>query len=240
MPYDLKTEVADTTFPSGALLVGMDSQADARPKVYAQSTVWGYWKTLDNTWSGQQTFAAGTLAASKPLTITQTYNGGSGVTHNAFDISVTNTSSNSASTITDWKVGGTRMFAVMLDGLIRSAVGVHSTGSNLDFACSSFAATGQFRLNSLGVSQRVDGQYGFTAGNPGTNDTYWQRDAAGIMGLRGASAGAAGLSMQTYGASPPSAPAAGLARIYADTSGGKIRLMALFPSGAAQQLAIEP
>lgn len=39
---------------------------------------------------------------------------------------------------------------------------------------------------------------------------------------------------------PPSAPAATKARLYADTSGGKVRIMALFPSGVAQQLAIEP
>jgi hypothetical protein len=39
----------------------------------------------------------------------------------------------------------------------------------------------------------------------------------------------------------PSAPAANKARIYAEDNGsGKTRLMVLFPTGAAQQIAIEP
>ncbi len=40
--------------------------------------------------------------------------------------------------------------------------------------------------------------------------------------------------------STPSAPASGAVRLYSDVSGGKQRLMAVFPSGAAQQVAIEP
>lgn len=38
----------------------------------------------------------------------------------------------------------------------------------------------------------------------------------------------------------PAAPAANTARLYVEDSGGKSRLMAVFPSGAAQQIAIEP
>lgn len=63
----------------------------------------------------------------------------------------------------------------------------------------------------------------------------------GIMTLRGSSATNPALAeFYTYDASPPAAGAASTARLYADTSGGKIRLMAIFPSGAAQQIAIEP
>ena len=75
----------------------------------------------------------------------------------------------------------------------------------------------------------------------GSADTRISRDAAAILGVRGGSSTApAALSLYTYGASPPAAPAASIVRIYADTSGAKIRLMAIFPSGAAQQIAIEP
>lgn len=38
----------------------------------------------------------------------------------------------------------------------------------------------------------------------------------------------------------PAAPAASTARLYADTSGGKVRLVVRFPTGAAQVLATEP
>lgn len=75
----------------------------------------------------------------------------------------------------------------------------------------------------------------------GTLDTGIQRLAAGVVQINGGSTTApAAAQLYTYAASPPGAPAAGNCRLYADTSGGKIRLMALFPSGEAQPLAIEP
>lgn len=75
----------------------------------------------------------------------------------------------------------------------------------------------------------------------GSNDISFRRAAAGIAQLRGStSTTPAAWELYTYGGSPPSAPGASLARLYADTSGGKIRLMVIFPSGAAQQIAIEP
>jgi hypothetical protein len=40
--------------------------------------------------------------------------------------------------------------------------------------------------------------------------------------------------------STPTAPAAGFARLYCDTSGGKNRLMCLFNTGAAQVAAAQP
>jgi hypothetical protein len=40
--------------------------------------------------------------------------------------------------------------------------------------------------------------------------------------------------------SAPVAPTAGHAKLYFDTSGGKVRLMVIFPTGGAQQVAIEP
>ena len=86
-------------------------------------------------------------------------------------------------------------------------------------------------------------RFAFTSGIAygGASDVSLFRDAAGIMGLRGSSTASPGaMSFYTYGASPPAAPGASIVRLYADTSGGKIRLMAIFPSGAAQQIAIEP
>lgn len=82
----------------------------------------------------------------------------------------------------------------------------------------------------------------WTSGNAnGTVDTTLSRNAAAILNVRGSSSTTPGaFNFYTYGASPPAAPSASQAIIYADTSGGKIRLMALFPSGAAQQIAIEP
>jgi hypothetical protein len=51
--------------------------------------------------------------------------------------------------------------------------------------------------------------------------------------------GLGGLQMPTV-TTAPGAPASGKGVLYFDTSGGKTRLMARFPTGAAQQVAIEP
>jgi hypothetical protein len=66
------------------------------------------------------------------------------------------------------------------------------------------------------------------------------REAAGVLGVRGTSTtvgGALGFIEQTA----PAAPATNGVRIYAEDNGsGKTRLMAIFATGAAQQIAIEP
>lgn len=49
-----------------------------------------------------------------------------------------------------------------------------------------------------------------------------------------------GGSLEGTVVSTPSAPAASKGRLYFDTSGGKVRLVVLFPSGAAQVIATEP
>jgi hypothetical protein len=51
--------------------------------------------------------------------------------------------------------------------------------------------------------------------------------------------GTASAVLELAQGSAPAAPSSGV-RLYADTSGGKTRLMARFPTGAAQQVAIEP
>jgi hypothetical protein len=87
------------------------------------------------------------------------------------------------------------------------------------------------------------GRFAFTNGVAygGTSDVSLFRDAAGIMGLRGSSTASPGaMSFYSYGASPPAAPGASIVRLYADTSGGKTRLMALFNTAPAVEIAIEP
>lgn len=64
-----------------------------------------------NLWTGQNTFAAGTLTASKPAGITQTWNAG-GVTFTALDVNVTDTASASDSLLIDLRVGGSSVFSV--------------------------------------------------------------------------------------------------------------------------------
>lgn len=95
-----------------------------------------------------------------------------------------------------------------------------------------------------------------TGGNAGKLNIYLRE---GGTGSGGAAAGSDGAVKFWKGSSPtetlvigldgwlegvaqttPAAPAAGRGRLYYDTSGGKVRLMARFPSGAAQLIATEP
>lgn len=103
-----------------------------------------------------------------------------------------------------------------------------------------------------GYSLASGGQFLFVNGNPSTTaaDTGLARNAAGVVEFNSGTAGTLRDWKARRGAlteytdissmTPPAAPAAGTARLYADTSGAKVRLMVIFPSGAAQQIAIEP
>ena len=98
-----------------------------------------------------------------------------------------------------------------------------------------FTGTGQVAVGSGGC-------FGWTStAAPASNsaDTYLCRSAAAIVGVLGASA--VGAAFELTEMTAPSAPSANKVRIYSEDNGsGKTRLMALFPSGAAQQIAIEP
>lgn len=73
-----------------------------------------------------------------------------------------------------------------------------------------------------------------------TRDITLMRVAAGVLGLT-ASASTGGAALEFREQTAPSAPSANNVRIYAvDNGAGKTQLMALFASGAAQQIAIEP
>jgi len=74
----------------------------------------------------------------------------------------------------------------------------------------------------------------------GTIDTRLYRDAAGVFGVRGTST-SVGAALSFIEQTAPASPAANIVRIYAEDNGsGKTRLMALFATGVAQQIAIEP
>lgn len=85
---------------------------------------------------------------------------------------------------------------------------------------------------------RVDANSGVGLG--ASADVILTRVAAAILGVRDG-AGTGGASISLVEQTAPSAPSANGVYIYAEDNGsGKTRLMALFPSGAAQQLAVEP
>ena len=95
----------------------------------------------------------------------------------------------------------------------------------------------RIRFSIEGVQARLQLSIGTTMGSP---DVILATEAAGIFAFRGINT-STGAALGLVEMTAPAAPAANGVRIYAvDNGSGKTQLMALFATGAAQQLAIEP
>jgi hypothetical protein len=96
------------------------------------------------------------------------------------------------------------------------------------------------------ISARIGSVSGFaTAMGVGPNgaspDIFLFRRAAGVGAITGNAGGTTGAALEFLEQTAPAAPSANNVRIYAEDDGaGKTRLMALFATGAAVQIAIEP
>ncbi len=92
-----------------------------------------------------------------------------------------------------------------------------------------------------GINISKNCQLAWTNGTPDANrDITLMRAAAGILALT-ASSSNSGATLEFREQTAPSAPSTNNVRIYAEDNGsGKTRLMAVFASGAAQQIAIQP
>ena len=91
--------------------------------------------SADNIFTGQNTFAAGTITASKPLTITQTWNN-AGVSFNSLLVNVTDTASTSGSTLFDFQVSGSSKGYLTKNGKLVLANNIELTGSILKASAS--------------------------------------------------------------------------------------------------------
>ncbi len=182
--FDFKTATPDTSFPVGSFLFGADSQAAATPSIYAQSTVWDYWKTLSNTWS-----ANGAVSAPASTGTGTWYSGGSatttkpywlieptGTTSTGWSTSGTGLGVNAASGFTgnliDLQTNGTSRFKVAGSGIIEGSIAALFGGVGLGYGVS-----GELLISSSGA---------ISIGSSGLNspDTYLRRDAANTLALR--------------------------------------------------------
>lgn len=154
--------------------------------------------------------------------------------------------------------GGTTIASISKDGYVTATAtgslstanfkiagsesGLNVAGTNSAFIMDSGSAyVGFFNYGTAGVYLNPAGQFAFTGTSiaAGNVDAGLARSAAGIVKITNGSTGAGALHLQEQTA--PSAPATNNVYIYAEDNGsGKTRLMALFPTGAAQQVAIEP
>lgn len=97
--------------------------------------------------------------------------------------------------------------------------------------------------NNIGLRMLSSAPIGFASGTPTTTsiDIGIARKAAGILSIDATVAGNGLGAIHMAERTAPSAPAANGVYIYAQDNGaGKTQLMALFATGAAQQIAIEP
>lgn len=203
--------------------------------------------------------------ANPGLPITQEWTS-AGLTWTAALISVTDTASGSGSKLLDLAVGGNSKFSVTKAG---AAVLPTVTASSLAGCSLRFGALAGFSYNSAAAELEMwvntalaasldyekfhlDSAYRLVwgAGSPtGAADSGLARNAAGIVEVNNGTAGTlrdfkcrrATVTeyQEVLVSSEPSAPTSGV-RLWADLSGGKVFLMARFPTGASQVVAQEP
>ena len=138
-------------------------------------------------------------------------------------------------------VGGTaRALELQTDGTTRLTI---ATNGLVDLPTTSMGAG----LQQLTVGRIIYAGEGYRVGN--ANQVVWSNGADYNRGIGANSAGGlavtngstGGQSLEFREMTAPAAPAANGVRIYAvDNGSGKTQLMALFATGAAQQIAIEP
>lgn len=181
--------------------------------------------------------------------LTDTWNAG-GTTFTAIKMDVTDTASAAASALLDLQVGASSKFKITKAGNIVGPSGVVTTWTGPSAV--SFDVTVYFGNTTAAASRMsaradvgfvVKSDYGYlfssTTGANGAADSSLFRIGAGVVGVRGATV-SAGAALNFLEQTAPSAPAANQVVLYAVDNGGKTALMALFPSGSAQQVAIEP
>ena len=195
-------------------------------------------------------FTGGTATTTKPLALLET----TGATSNNWSTSGTmlglNAPSGFGGSLLAAQLNGAARMSLASDGVI-SLMGTASIGLRTD--------VGMLMLNTVSAASSSGvvgiGGAGFypglnissTAGIRWTNDSpaasadiYLLRKAASILALT-ANGTTTGAALEFAEQTAPSAPGSNCVRIYAEDNGsGKTRLMALFPTGAAQQIAIEP
>jgi len=212
--------------------------------------------TFDKT-NNALTVGGATVTTSNPvINATQTWNAGA-VTFTGISLNVTNTASAAASMLMNLQLGGTGVFQVTRGGTATFSkweplIGLTGFGLQYGAAISptgnGFSSTGTARwvlgmsaaFFDLAADTYVGWQSSATMSNGNTVDTRLTRVAAGIVGVRAGSS-TAGAALGMVEQTAPSAPSANGCYIYAQDNGaGKTQLMALFNSGAAQQIAIEP
>ncbi len=167
----------------------------------------------------------GSVSSSAPLmTGAQTWSNGLAATLVSIDLTNANNASSSGRYLS-LKSNGTEVFGIETG----SGLGTVNSNGNAIFNGYMYAGTGYLVGNGTFISFSDGSAYSARLRSGGST----------ILGLVDSSTG--GASFELTEMTAPAAPASNKARLYIEDNGsGKTRLMVIFPSGAAQQIAIEP
>lgn len=197
--------------------------------------------SVANQWAAQQSFSAASTTGA--ININPTWNT-PGTPFTAFRVSVTNINSDAQAALADFIVGGTSRVRVNAAGKLQVAALNNTSGvevflnnyignRGINFIC-------HFGVPSVTLSNNGGFAFSSSADAGAGGDVSMFRHSAAVLSVRGSSTTTGG-AINLLEMTAPSAPAANQVSIYAEDNGsGKTRLMARFPSGAAQQIAIEP
>jgi hypothetical protein len=210
----------------------------------------GYLPLTGGTLTGPLAITGGTVTASAPpLSITQTFNGGSGVTHRGVEHAFTNTSSNSASTLLRLLTGASASTVAFSVNAATGAttIGASSNSATLTLQGSDRSATlnlgafgsefrvGNLQLGSANVALR------FTDANAVTRYATLYGQETDVLALRNGSGGTTGAAWEMLEMTAPGTPSADRIRLYVEDNGsGKSRLVVKWTDGTTSVLATQP
>ncbi|MBK8037707.1 MAG: hypothetical protein IPK22_11315 [Verrucomicrobiaceae bacterium] len=254
---------ADTGTVTNAMLAGSIALTKLATTGTASSSTYlrgdGAWTAIDlsgylpltgGTLTGALTLTGGTVTASTPpLSITQTYNGGSGVTHRGIEIAITNTSSNSASTLFRLLTGASGSTVAMSVNAATGAtvIGASSNSATLTIqgsdrsAVASLGSFGnEFRFTNIQLGT-ANASLRFTDADAVTRYATLYGQDTDVLALRNGSGGTTGAAWEMLEMTAPGTPSADRIRLYVEDNGsGKSRLVIKWADGTTSVLATQP
>jgi hypothetical protein len=196
-----------------ALRVAVAAAAPVAQTLCVQDVVAGTANTAGSNFTIKGSASTGSAAGGSIL-FQVTPAGGAGSTQNAFDTALT--------------IGSTRLVTFAAGITVTTNGRFQGDRTTIGFA-------------NNGICIGSDSFLGFNSAGTATSapNSLVYGVGAAVVGVRAANTTTGG-ALNFLEQTAPSAPAANQVVIYAVDNGGKTELMALFPTGAAQQIAIEP
>ena len=242
---NLTTTQRDALTPSAGMAIWNTSTG--RLNIH-NGTSWsaGMVRLAGDTMTGALNITAGTATSSiPPLNITQTWNSGA-TTFRGIEFAVTNTASNSASTLLRLLNGATTAFSVNAStGSVTAGASSNSAtftlqGSDRSATLNLGAFGNEFRVNNLQIGQ-TNAAIRFTDANGVARYGTIYGETIDVLAFRNGNAGTTGSAIELLEMTAPGTPSADRGRIYLEDNGsGKSRLMVKWADGTTGVILTQP